>query len=178
MTVRWVRLELDLRTFAPPAPNAELAESGVRLATLTELGDNEQARYQVFELNRECSADIPERGTFHTWEEYRRLRHDVPSFVPHGVSLAVDGDEWVGMAGFTVHPKPEPDGGYLFSEMTGVVRRWRRRGLATALKVHNLRLAQSTGFHMIRTVQHPDNAAMIELNRRLGFVDASWKYPA
>jgi len=178
MSVDWVRLELDLRSYEAPRTNPELALAGLRLATLTELGDDEHARYRVFELNRECSADIPGRGPFHTWEEYRRVRHDVPWFDPSGVSLAVDGDDWVGMAGFTAHPKPKTGDGYLFSEMTGVVRRWRRKGLATALKVHNLDLALSSGLHTIRTVHHPGNTAMIALNRRLGYVDAAWDYPS
>lgn len=178
MDVDWVRLELDLTSYEPPQPNPELLRSGVRLATLTELGDSDEARYRLFELNRECSADIPGRGPFNSWEEYRRLRLEVPSFDPHNISLAVDGDDWVGMAGFSVHPKPKSGDGYLFSEMTGVVRGWRRKGLATALKVHNLDLALLTGLHTIRTVHQPGNTAIITLNRGLGYVDASWDYPS
>lgn len=178
MDVNWVRLELNLTNYKTPQSNPELLLSEVRLATLSELGDSDEARYRLFELNRECSADIPGRGPFYTWEEYRRRRLEVPSFDPHGVSLAVDGDDWVGMAGFTVHPKPRSGDGYLFSEMTGVVRHWRRKGLATALKAHNLDLARLSGLHTIRTVHHPGNTAMIALNRGLGFVDASWEYPS
>jgi RimJ/RimL family protein N-acetyltransferase len=178
MVVNWVRLELDLTGFEAPPIDPEVQRSDVRLTTLAELGDNGDTRYRLFQLNRECSADIPGRGPFHTWEEYRRLRLEVPWFDPHGVSLAVDGDGWVGMAAFTVHPQRDDGGGYLFSEMTGVVRRWHRRGLATALKAHNLDLAQRSGLPTIRTVHHPGNTAMISLNRGLGFVDASWEYPA
>jgi len=105
MKIDWVRLELDLRNYTAPSINPELVTFGLRVTTLTELGDTEQARYRLFELNRECSADIPGRGPFHTWEEYRRVRHEVPWFDPGAVSLAVDGDHWVGMAGFTAHPR-------------------------------------------------------------------------
>lgn len=178
MNVDWVCLELNLRNYKAPKSETEVSLSGVRLATLPELGDGDEARYRLFELNRECSADIPGRGPFHTWEEYRRLRHEVPWFDPHGVSLAVDGDDWIGMAGFTAHPNPKSGDGYLFSEMTGVVRHWRRKGLGTALKVHNLELALLSGPDTIRTVHHPGNTAMIALNRGLGYVDASWEYPS
>lgn len=122
MEDNWVRLELNLRAYKAPKSDPELLLSDVKLATLRELGDNDEARYRLFELNRECSADIPGRGPFHTWEEYRLRRLEVPSFDPRGVSLAVDGDEWVGIAWFTARPKPESGDGYLFSEMTGVVR--------------------------------------------------------
>lgn len=176
MDVGWVCLELDSRSYKAPKSKPDASLSGVRFATLPELGDSDEARYRLFELNRECSADIPGRGQFHTWEEYRRLRHEVPWFDPHGVSLAVDGDDWVGMAGFTARPNPKSGDGYLFSEMTGVVRHWRRKGLATALKAHNLELARLNGPDTIRTVHHPGNTAMIALNRGLGYVDASWEY--
>lgn len=63
-------------------------------------------------------------------------------------------------------------------DMERVVRQWRRQGLATALKAHNLELVSLNGLRMIRTVHHPGNLAMIALNRELGFVDASWEYPS
>ena len=176
MDVKWVRLELDLMGYHPPPSDPDLAATAVRLATMADLGDNDESRYRLFELNRECSADIPGRGPFHTWEQYRERRLEVPWFDPQAVSIAVDGEDWVGMAAFTAHPDP-PDGGHLFSEMTGVVRRWRRRGLATALKAHNIEVARRSGLNMMRTVHHPGNTAMIALNRQLGFVDASWDYP-
>lgn len=176
MKVNWVRLELDLKTYKAPILIPTVPVSKIQLATLAELGDSEAARRRLFELNSECSADIPGRGPFHTWDEYCRLRLDVPWFDAQNISLAIDGEAWIGLAGFSVHPRPE--GGYLFSEMTGVVRQWRRQGLATALKAHNLELASRNGLRMIRTVHHPGNLAMIALNRELGFVDASWDYPS
>ena len=179
MDVDWVRLELDLKRYEAPQVNPGLAAAGLQLATLAEIGDTSEARYRLFELNRECSADIPGRGPFHTWEEYCQRRLDVAWFNPSTVTLAVDGDEWVGLAGFTAHPTPKGGGdGYLFSEMTGVVRGWRRKGLATALKAHSLDLALTSDLDIIRTVQHSGNAPMIALNRQLGFVDASWAFPS
>ena len=99
------------------------------------------------------------------------------SFDPKCVLLAVDGADLVGMASLSVHRKPKSGEPHLFSEMTGVVRRWRRKGLATALKLHSIELAKGTGLETIRTVHHPGNTAMIALNRKLGFVDGLWEYP-
>ena len=33
------------------------------------------------------------------------------------------------------------------------------------------------GLTNLRTVHHPDNVGIIALNRRLGYVDATWPYP-
>lgn len=173
-----MRLELDLTAYESSSDLPTRGLSGIEFATLAELGDSEEGRYRLFELNRECSADIPGRGPFHTWEQYRRRRLEVPGFDPDCVSLAVEGDEWVGMAALSVHPNPVNEEPHLFSEMTGVVRRWRRRGLATALKMHSIDVARSSGLRTIRTVHHPGNTAMISLNRRLGFIDAEWQYPS
>lgn len=180
MTVAWVKLELDLATF-DPKPWDSLLDSidatGITMSTLAELGATEQHLRKMYELNAVCSADIPGRGTFHTWEEYRRLRIDVDSFDPRGVVIAYRGSdpsgEWIGMAATSTHPSA----GYLFKEMTGVLRSERRHGLATAMKVRNAEFGDVVGLTNLRTVHHPGNAAMIELNRRLGYVDATWPYP-
>lgn len=180
MTVAWVKLELDLATF-DPKPWDSLLDSidatGITMSTLAELGATEQHLRKIYELNAVCSADIPGRGTFHTWEKYRRLRIDVDSFDPRGVVIAYRGSdpsgEWIGMAATSTHPSA----GYLFKEMTGVLRSERRHGLATAMKVRNAEFGDVVGLTNLRTVHHPGNAAMIELNRRLGYVDATWPYP-
>ena len=178
MSVDWVKLELDLATF-DPSPFADIIrgvrDDGIEMSTLAELGNTEANQRLLYELNAECSADIPNRGTFHTWPEYRRVRIDIESFAPGGVMIARRGDEWVGMASISVHPAK----GVLFTEMTGVRRAERRKGLALALKVRNI-VAVRAAWDMtnLRTVHHPDNASIIALNRRLGYVDAHWPYPA
>ncbi len=60
--------------------------------TLPDLGDVDRRRRQIYQLNKECAADIPDRGEFFTWAEYKRIRFDVPQFRPDGQLLAVAGD--------------------------------------------------------------------------------------
>jgi hypothetical protein len=181
MTVAWVKLELDLATFDPKPWDSlleRIATAGITMSTLADLGATEDNLAKMYELNAECSADIPGRGPFHTWDEYRRVRIDIDSFDPRGVVIAHRGSdqssEWIGMSGTSTHPSA----GYLFKEMTGVRRTERRRGLATAMKVRNAEFGDLVGLSNLRTVHHPGNVAMIELNRRLGYVDATWPYPA
>jgi hypothetical protein len=176
MTVDWVKLELDLASF-DPAPYEEFLEatlrSGITISTLAELGNIAKNQHRLYELNAECSGDIPGRGPFYSWPEYRRQRIDVESFDPRCVLIARRDGEWVGMASISAHPAK----GFLFTEMTGVVRSERRRGLALTLKVRNMEFGAVHGLTDLRTVHHPDNVGIIALNRRLGYVDATWPYP-
>jgi hypothetical protein len=176
MTIAWVKLELDLTTFDPEPWHpllASIAAAGITMSTLAEIGPTEGHLRQMYELNAECSADIPGRGTFRTWDEYRQVRIDVDSFDSRGVVIAHRGSDWIGMSATSAKPSVS----YLFKEMTGVRRTERRRGLATAMKVRNAEFGDVVGRTNLRTVHHPGNTAMIELNRRLGYIDATWPYP-
>lgn len=171
MTVDWVRLELDPVTFDHDrfAPAVDRVRStGISLTTLADLGDTDDNRHRLYELNKTCSADIPNRGEFHTWDEYRRVRLDVAWFTAAGAVLALDGDEWVGMSVISDHAER----GFAFQEMTGVVRSHRRRGLALAMKAVGIGFPTSLGVRQIRTIMHPDNHPIIGLNRLIGYVDA------
>lgn len=138
--------------------------------TLPELGDGQRRRRQIYELNRDCAADIPERGDFFSWAEYQRARFDVPQFRPEGQLLAVTGDELVGLC----QVSRRPEAAWAFVEMTGVRRDWRTRGVATALKLEAIEAARAWGATHLRTVHHPNNDAIIAANRKLGFHDADF----
>ena len=141
--------------------------------TLPELGDDERRRRAIYALNRECAADIPDRGKFFTWDEYQRVRFEVPQFRPDGQVLAIVGEALVGLC--QVSQRPEVDWAYV--EMTGVRRGWRSRGIATALKLRAIDAARTWGATHLRTVHHPDNQAIIAANRKLGFHDAAFDLP-
>ncbi|MFD3806402.1 GNAT family N-acetyltransferase [Streptomyces sp. NPDC058619] len=169
----WVRLELDADAFAPGrfAAYGERARAGgVSFTTLDELGDGPDERRRLFELNRECSADIPGRGPFYAYEEYARLRFDAPSYDPRGVVLARDGDVWIGMSATSDHRSS----GCVFNEMTGVRAAYRGRGVSIAMKVLGVGFAGLCGVGRVRTVHHPANVRAIAMNRTLGYVDAEW----
>jgi len=83
------------------------------------------------------------------------------------VILAVEGDAWVGMAASSWHK----DQGFVFNEMTGVLREYRRKGVAMGLKVLSVQFAASLGASTIYTVHAAANVAAIAMNRRLGYID-------
>lgn len=167
--IQWVKLELDLGGFNP-GPFLAPLPAGVRVMTLPELGDEQRRRRGIYELNKECAADIPERGDFFSWAEYQRVRFDVPRFRPDGQLLAVTGDELVGLCQVSQRPGVV----WAFVEMTGVRRDWRTRGVATALKLAAIKSARTWGATHLRTVHHPNNNAIITANRKLGFHDADF----
>ncbi|MEU3825062.1 GNAT family N-acetyltransferase [Streptomyces sp. SID486] len=168
MTGQWVRLELDVAAFDASAYETYVDRcraAGIRLTTLAELGDTPEHRRALYELNKECSADIPERGAFYSFEEYAERRFAAAGYDPRGVVIALDGDTWIGMAATSVHE------GFVFNEMTGVRAAYRGRGISIAMKTLGLRFARECGAARVRTFHHPANANAIAMNRRMGFVD-------
>ena len=53
---------------------------------------------------------------------------------------------------------------------TGVHPNYRKRGLATAVKVQMLTVARARGIERLHTENHADNAPMLAVNRKLGFI--------
>ncbi len=168
MDPSWVRLTLDVDKFDADMFADVLdrcIRDGIVFTTMAELGDGESNRRRLYELNRTCSADIPERGEFYTYAEYCAERLAMPGYDPSAVVIALDGDEWIGMSAASDHQ----DDGYFFNEMTGVLRSHRGRGIAIAMKVTLIERVRELGVPTIRTFHHPDNEAPIALNRRLGY---------
>jgi GNAT superfamily N-acetyltransferase len=165
----WVRLRLDIDGFADAEFEPSLARAageGITFTTMADLGDTQEHRRALYELNRTCSADIPGRGEFYTYEEYLADRVSVFALDWRGTLIARDGGTWVGMTVTSLFP----DRGFAFSQMTGVLAPYRGRGLSLALKLQAIRFARDNGFHTLATFHHPRNATAIAMNRRLGFV--------
>lgn len=172
-TTAWVRLQLDVSAFdeAPHRWALERAETaGITLTTMAELGDGPDARHALWTLHRDCAADMPERDAFPTFEEYDAERLEVASYRPDGVVVALLGEEWVGLSITSLRSDDDLDEGrYAFSEMTGVRRDHRGRGLSLAMKLHAIRFVRARRYRWLRTFQHPENRPAIAMNLRLGF---------
>ena len=140
--------------------------TGIQFTTLAALGDTPENRRLLYELNKTCSADIPGRGTFFTFAEYEKVRFENPAYRPAGVILALDDATWVGMSAATLHGNEN----FVFNEMTGVIRPYRGRGIALALKLLVVRFARAVGAESIRTFNDAQNAPMLGVNERLGYV--------
>lgn len=167
-----VKLKLNLELFDENAFTSALAlaqSNGISFSTMQDLGDTERNRRKLYELNKICSADIPERGEFFSYEEFCKRRYG-RSYDPAGAIVAQYDSEWVGLTVTSNWSRK----GFVFNEMTGVLRNYRRKGIAIGMKILGIRFAKSTGAKTIYTSHHPENFQAIGLNRRLGFVDTDW----
>jgi hypothetical protein len=87
------------------------------------------------------------------------------------VVIALDGDMWCGLSATSDHRSS----GFVFNEMTGVKAAYRGRGISIAMKTLGIGFARICDVDRIRTVHHPGSKSAIAMNRRLGYVDATWQ---
>ncbi len=93
-------------------------------------------------------------------------------YVPEGLIVAVSPDgQFIGLS--TLKRTPQP--GAMDTGLTGVIRRYRGRGIATAVKVRALLAAQNLGAIEIGTGGGGVDSPMKRLNQKLGFnVGPQW----
>ena len=130
-----------------------------------------------------------ERPRAHSWDLHGRVRgipdvpdgedDEMPSFEdwlsmdmqgasdrPEATFVALAGDEVVGYAKLHLSPA-EPDIGW--HDMTGVLRSWRRRGVAGALKRAEIAWAKENGFTQLCTGPQERNEPSRRLNESHGY---------
>ena len=143
--------------FAPPG-DVELVPFGNEL---------EPAVYAAaVEIARDIpAADGVEIGTLDTW----RAHELSPQLLRDCSFVALSRGEVVGYA--TLHAGDNDEG---LHAMTGVVREWRRRGVALALKRAQIDAATRRGLRRLRTGNAIENP-MLKVNERLGYRrDVDW----
>jgi GNAT superfamily N-acetyltransferase len=162
---------LDLAGFDPARFSADVRraeDQGIAIKSVRELSETDpDYRTKMYDMSWAISQDIPHtdqltRQPFAVWAQ----RFDNPNFLPDGNLIALDGDHYVGIstlwaAGGTAD---------LYTGTTGVLREYRKHGLATALKVRALAWAKESGAPYVRTWNEVNNDGMLNINFRLGFV--------
>ncbi len=163
--------QLDLTTFDPQLLRSivdAVKAQGIRFTSLAAEGNTEAAQRKLFELNTVTASDNPSSDgqTRNTFENFQAKVLSAAWFRPDGQILAVDGDRFVGLGavGF------ESDGITAFNAFTGVDRAYRGRRIAQALKILAAQYARSQGARVIITDNDSENAPMLAVNDRLGYV--------
>jgi len=156
---------LDLSEFDWTGP--KMKELGIEILCLTELATiDPRWKDTWYDLGWELFQDVPSvdavtRPSREQWEK----RFESPRYQMDLHWFAREGERAVGYTGLWLSDA-EPE--KIYTGLTGVVRSHRRKGLATALKVHGFRRASEMGKKIIET-DNEENNPMFDLNMRLGF---------
>jgi GNAT superfamily N-acetyltransferase len=155
---------LDLIGYVPAPVDPP---AGVRISSLAERPELVEGVYRVAV---EALPDIPGEGPKAppTLEEYRVLEVDRPAIPAGGFAVAIDAATGavIGYASLLLLPGNST---VAWHGMTAVLRAWRGRGVATALKRATIGWACANGIETLETANDIDNAPMRAVNSRLGY---------
>ncbi len=150
-------------------------EQGVEIVSVPDLPARDPDwKRNWYELEGECWMDVPlpESPTRGSYEEFAS-RFDSPNYDATAHFIAIDGDRYVGLTGMWISIAEKHK---LYTGLTGVVRSHRRKGVATALKLHGIRFAREYGATIVET-DNEENNPMFGLNLHLGFeAQPAWLY--
>ncbi len=146
-----------------------LAQNRIRLITLAELyEENPEWKKNLRDLRWAIVQDVPSTEPFAkpTVAEFEEMVLRDPALDEEAffIALAADGS----MIGMSNLWRNDPEGKRLDTGLTGVIRSYRRRGIATALKMRTIQYAQASGAETIQT-SNEEESPMFVLNQRLGF---------
>jgi RNA polymerase sigma factor (sigma-70 family) len=172
-TSRVLDLRLEVAT-VDISPLAELVRrfkaEGISISTFAdERVRDPRCVEKLYALTTLLRADHPARGPFVPPAYNARealLWLEMSYVLPEALFIARRGDEYLGVSEVSLF---EAMPGGLKGRFTGVKREYRRRGLATALKLCGIAYAQAQGYRIIQSFNQPQQAAIRALNEKLGF---------
>ena len=183
LTMRFPRSQLDVNKFDTAVYEhlfTNLKQKGIECVTLTEvIRQDEDWQKHIWQLFNIINQDVPyldpNQGT--PFVEYAKY-YEGENFRPDSWAIAIDikktdATRYVGMS-VVNHMQTRPDA--LFAGITGVIPSYRRRKIATALKVSTVQYAQKNDFLYIET-DNEENNPMYTLNLQLGYESLpAWVY--
>ncbi len=140
---------------------------GIRFFTLADVGNVEANQRKLYELNWRDALDIPGwEGEFPSFENFSRTVFQASWFSANGQIFAADGETWIGLGAVGYFANNNS----AYNMHTGVRKEYRGRHIALALKLLAIRYARSRGAAYIRTNNDSQNAPILAINRKLGYV--------
>lgn len=140
--------------------------SGIRFFTLAaEPGDASEQK--LYELYNRTAWDIPgfDLVTFPPFDDWRQWVVTGKNSRPDLTLIAADGEGFVGASVLS-----QRSSGGLYTDYTCVLREYRGRGIALALKLLSIRAARQARAPYLRTNNDSQNGPMLAINRKLGYV--------
>jgi len=145
---------------------ARVRADGFLFFSLAEAGVTDENKHKLYDVNRASSLDDPgSDGTFPDFYAFSKNVFDASWFRADTQILASHGEHWVGLSAIGVYQADK----HAYNAFTGVLRDYRGRGLAQALKLQTILLARREGMRYIRTHNDSNNAPMLAINRKLGY---------
>jgi RNA polymerase sigma factor (sigma-70 family) len=160
--------DADVSSFLPVLQTIE--EQGISITTFAEERERDpRCVEKLYELTTLLQQDDPAHGPlapagYNAREALMWL--EMSYVLPDAIFIAKKGDDYVGVSDVSLF---EALSRGLTQGFTGVRREYRRRGLATALKVCEVLYAQSHGYQFIQSFNKPEQVAIRALNHKLGF---------
>ena len=119
-----------------------LHSEGFRFFSLAEAGLTGENKRKLYEVNRTSALDNPGNdqdlsGFLRLFKECFRSILVSSGYADH----RLHGDRWVGLSALAIYPEEK----YASNAFTGVLREYRGRGLAQALKLQTILLARQEG---------------------------------
>ena len=142
---------------------------GVEIVTLEdELKGDPECPRGLFDMVNAIGPDIPNPDVYTpTTFEMFMSSIESPDALLDGYYLAKAGGRYVGISNLW-RSQGSPD--VLYQGLTGVLREFRGRGVAWALKMRTIAYAKERGFRQIRTWNNTMNRPILSINEALGFV--------
>jgi RNA polymerase sigma-70 factor (ECF subfamily) len=172
-TTRLMDLRLtvtDADTSAFSSAVERVKARGISISTLREERESDpRCVEKLYELTSALRLDDPARPPFTppSYDEREaRLWLEQKYVLADAYFIAKGGGEYVGVTDLNLLDAVP---GGVSHGFTGVRAEYRRRGIATALKVCAVEYAARHGFRTIRALNHPAHAPLLALNEKLGF---------
>jgi GNAT superfamily N-acetyltransferase len=156
-------LALDLTRAVKPTVRAP---DGIEVVAWAERPD---ATAGIYAVAREAYPDVPgdEDAEIAPFEEWLAMDMQGAGDRPEATFVALAGDEVVAYAKLSLSlARPT----VAMHDMTGVLRAWRGRGIARALKAAEIAWAMENGYERLETQNEERNEPIRRLNERYGYV--------
>ena len=142
-----------------------LASHGIQMSAFSGI-DSKANREELYRAVVAIERDMPTQHHHEdiTFDSFVKQWFERPGSSTAGMFVAREGSRIIGLT-YTAF-RPDGEGEVLD---TGIVRSHRRRGIARALKMMATRYAREQGMARVHTDSNAVNAAMLSLNRDLGF---------
>ncbi len=145
----------------------KVKNEGIEIKSIKELESDPDRDKKMHRLHNILLGDIPssEEHTDVDLEQFKKSIYDNPNLIPEANLIALYNGEYIGETNLWTNQSAE----HWDTGLTGVLKEYRGKGVATALKVISLRYAKEKGCPFVKTWNDTTNVGMLHINERLGF---------